>query len=129
MPPMPPNLRALARRLLAVLISAAVLVPAAAAATTVTSPVYDQHGHLIQTPFAPTADVARLTKAQALAIVHADPKVKGWLARSEIWGLLSDHIAGQLGRGSFALGASMPPLCLKDGASHLRCPATQHQSW
>jgi hypothetical protein len=72
----------LARRFLAVLICAAVLVPAAAAAaTTVTAPVYDQHGHLIQTPFVPTANAARLTTAQALAIVHANPKVKGWLTR------------------------------------------------
>ena len=71
----------MARRFLALLILATVLVPSARAATTVTQPVYDGHGHLIQTPFAPTTSAARLTSAQALAIVHADPKVKGWLAR------------------------------------------------
>ncbi|MGH2999948.1 MAG: hypothetical protein ACRDNM_11675, partial [Gaiellaceae bacterium] len=71
----------MARRLLVVLIFAAVLVPAARAATTPTAPVYDQNGHLIQTPFVPAANVARLAKAQALAIVHANHKVKAWLAR------------------------------------------------
>jgi len=74
-------LAALARRLLVVLACAFALVPAARAATTVTSPVYDAHGHLIQTPFAPTANVARLTKGQALAIVKSNPKAKAWLAR------------------------------------------------
>lgn len=43
--------------------------------------MYDQHGHLIQTPFAPTTNAAHLTKAQALAIVRADHKVHAWLAR------------------------------------------------
>jgi len=69
------------RSLLAVVICTAVLVPAAHAGTTVTAPVYDEQGHLIQTPFAPVASVARLTKAQVLAIVHADHKVKAWLSR------------------------------------------------
>ena len=73
----------MARRLLAVLICAAAFVPAAHAAsgTTVTAPVYNEGGHLIQTPFTPPGDAARLTKTQALAIVHAYPKVKAWLAR------------------------------------------------
>jgi hypothetical protein len=69
------------RRLLAVAICTAVFVPAAHAGTTVTAPVYDEHGHLIQTPFVPAANVARLTKAQALSIVHANRKVKAWLTR------------------------------------------------
>lgn len=46
-----------------------------------TAPVYDEHGHLIQTPFAPVASVARLTKPQVLAIVHANHKVRAWLSR------------------------------------------------
>jgi len=71
----------LTRRVLGTLILAAVLVPAARAASTVTQPVYDAHGHLIKTPFAPASNAARLTKARALAIVHTDPKVKAWLAR------------------------------------------------
>jgi hypothetical protein len=74
-------LAALARRLLVVLACAFAFVPAARAGTTVTAPVYDAHGHLIQTPFAPTANVARLTKGQALAIVKSNPKAKAWLAR------------------------------------------------
>ncbi|HEY4412138.1 MAG TPA: hypothetical protein VGN06_03995, partial [Gaiellaceae bacterium] len=69
------------RRLVLILVSAAVLAPAAHAATTPTAPVYDQHGHLIQTPFAPASSAARLTKTQALAIVRANHKVKDWLAR------------------------------------------------
>ena len=58
-------------------------MPAARAAsgTTVTAPVYNESGHLIQTPFAPPGSTARLTKTQALAIVRAYPKVKAWLAR------------------------------------------------
>jgi hypothetical protein len=69
------------RRLLVVLACAAAIVPSAHAATTLPSPVYDEHGHLIQTPFVPASSAARLTKAQALAIVRADHKVKAWLAR------------------------------------------------
>ncbi|HEY2543521.1 MAG TPA: hypothetical protein VGH92_10775 [Gaiellaceae bacterium] len=71
----------MARRLLAVLICAAAVVPAARAATTLTAPVYDQSGHLIQTPFAPSANASRLTGAQALAIVRANHKVHAWLSR------------------------------------------------
>jgi hypothetical protein len=71
----------LARRFLAVLICAAVFGPVAHAATTVTQPVYDERGHLIQTPFAPTVPTARLTKHAALAIVRGYPKVVSWLAR------------------------------------------------
>jgi hypothetical protein len=51
------------------------------AATTVTQPVYDAQGHLIRTPFVPVQSGSRMTKAQALAIVRADPKVKSWLTR------------------------------------------------
>jgi hypothetical protein len=82
----------LARRFLAVLIFAAVLVPSARAVATVTQPVYDANGHLIQTPFAPTANAAHLSKARALAIVHADPKVKAWLARYPKTGFTDEEI-------------------------------------
>jgi len=74
-------LAALARRLLAVLACAFALAPAAHAATTVTAPVYDSAGHLIQTPFASTGNATRLTKAQALAIFERYPKARSWLAR------------------------------------------------
>jgi hypothetical protein len=70
------------------LIVAAVLAfaPAASAyggraSTTVTAPVYDGKGHLIQTPLAPPPGTAKHTKAQILAIVERDPKVRDWLAR------------------------------------------------
>ena len=44
----------------------ALLVPSAHAATTVTAPVYDAKGHLVQTPLAPPPGSARLSKQQAL---------------------------------------------------------------
>ncbi len=49
--------------------------------TTASVPVYDAHGHLIQTPFAPTAQQGRLGKKQVLAIFLRDPKVAHWLER------------------------------------------------
>jgi len=70
------------------LIVAAVLAfaPAASAyggraSTTVTAPVYDGKGHLIQTPLAPPPGTAKHTKQEILAIVERDPKVRDWLAR------------------------------------------------
>jgi len=79
------------RRLLAVLLCTAVVVPVAHAATTPTAPVYDEKGHLVQTPFAPTTPSARLTKAQALAIVRADHKVRSWLARYPATGFTDEE--------------------------------------
>ncbi len=69
------------RRLIAAAVCVLALAPAAHAATTVTAPVYDAKGHLIQTPLAPPPGTPQLTKPRALAIVRADPKVRGWLAR------------------------------------------------
>ena len=69
------------RRALIVAAVAALLTPAAHAATTVTAPVYDSKGHLVQTPLAPSADAPKHTKKQILAIVEAYPKVRDWLAR------------------------------------------------
>ena len=69
------------RRLIAVVVCALALAPAAAAATTVTAPVYDAKGHLVQTPVAPPAGTTHHTKAQVLAIVERDPKIRDWLAR------------------------------------------------
>jgi len=69
------------RRVLAVAAGALALVPAARASTTsVTQPVFDSKGHLVQTPFVP-ASTAHLTKARALAIVERNHKVAAWLAR------------------------------------------------
>jgi hypothetical protein len=53
----------------------------ASAATTVTAPVYDGKGHLVQTPFAPSAGTSQRSKQEVLRIVEAYPKVRDWLAR------------------------------------------------
>lgn len=64
-----------------IIVCALAVVPAAHAATTVTAPVYDGKGHLVQTPLAPPPGTAKHTKAQVLQIVERDPKVRAWLAR------------------------------------------------
>ena len=70
------------RLLLLLAVGASFLAPASArAATTVTAPVYDGKGRLVQTPLAPPAGTAQHTKQQVLQIVERDPKVRDWLAR------------------------------------------------
>jgi len=69
------------KRALLIAAVCALLVPSAHAATTVTAPVYDAQGHLVQTPLAPPPGSAHLTKQQALQIVERYPKVRHWLAR------------------------------------------------
>jgi hypothetical protein len=70
------------RRLLTVALCAFAVAPAARAATTsVTAPVYDGKGRLVQTPFAPSPNAAHLRKTHVLALVEKDPKVADWLAR------------------------------------------------
>jgi hypothetical protein len=72
----------LLRRAVAAGIAAAALFPGVAlAGTSPSAPVYDSNGHLIQTPFAPTPQKPRLTRARALAIFLADDKVADWLKR------------------------------------------------
>jgi hypothetical protein len=61
------------------------------AATTVTAPVYDGKGHLVQTPLAPPPSAQKLTKARALAIVERDPKVRSWLARYPTTGRVDEE--------------------------------------
>jgi len=71
-----------ARRIVLIVICVLAVAPAARAATTsVTAPVYDGKGHLVQTPFAPSPNAAHLTKAHVLALVKKDPKVAAWLTR------------------------------------------------
>jgi hypothetical protein len=72
----------LIRRFLIALVCAIALVPAAHAATTptVTQPVYDSKGRLVQTPFIPK-NATHLTKHQALVLAERDPKVAAWLNR------------------------------------------------
>jgi hypothetical protein len=73
------------RRLLAAAaLAAALAAPTAAVATTTspaTGPVFDGKGRLVQTPLVPPPTARRLTKAQALRRLEADPKVAAWLAR------------------------------------------------
>src|SRR5205814_9762077 len=78
------------RRVVAVALCALACAASARAATTTTgktfatvpsAPVYDGKGHLVQTPFTPTAQQPHLTKQQALADFVADHKVAGWLKR------------------------------------------------
>jgi hypothetical protein len=79
------------RRLLPPVLCALVLAPAAAAATTVTTPVFDGKGRLVQTPFAPSPDASHLTKKRALALFSRDPKVADWLARYPVEGRVDDE--------------------------------------
>ncbi len=82
----------MARRLALIVICTLALVPAARAATTVTAPVYDGKGRLIQTPLAPAPNAAHLTSARALSLVEKDPKVAAWLSRyPEKKGLLHEE--------------------------------------
>jgi hypothetical protein len=71
-----------ARRIVLIVLCVLAVAPAARAATTsVTAPVYDGKGHLVQTPFAPAPNAAHLTKGHVLALVKKDPKVAAWLTR------------------------------------------------
>jgi hypothetical protein len=62
------------------LLAVAVLAPAAQAATP-SRPVYDSKGRLVQAPFAPTVEPARLTEQKATAVFLAEEKVADWLER------------------------------------------------
>ena len=81
-------------RLLAALACGLALAPAAHAATTpstVTGPVYDGKGHLVQTPVAPPPGSARLTEKQALALAERDPKIRDWLSRYPVKGRVDEE--------------------------------------
>jgi hypothetical protein len=69
------------RRVALALFAAAMLAPAAHASTTPTRPVYDSKGRLVQAPFAPVADHARLTEKRATALFLRNEKVADWLDR------------------------------------------------
>ena len=103
------------RRVVLALLAVAVLAPAAQAATP-TKPVYDSRGNLVQAPFAPTVEPARLTEQQATRIFLAREKVADWLDRYPARGIVRDatydsergawtvHVwwreAGEIGRAS-----------------------------
>ena len=67
------------RRVVLAVAVAFVFAPAANAATP-TRPVYDSHGRVIATPFAPPAQ-RHLTEKKAETIFLAYPKVRDWLTR------------------------------------------------
>jgi hypothetical protein len=82
-------------RLLAAVALALAFVPAAHAATTPTTtpvaPVFDSKGRLVQTPLVPPEDTGKLSKAQALRLFEADPKVAAWLSRYPSSGLVDEE--------------------------------------
>ena len=57
------------------------LTPAVALGQTVTGPVFDGRGNLVETPFIPVPEPARLTEDRAERILLAYPKVRDWLER------------------------------------------------
>jgi uncharacterized membrane protein len=69
------------RAVIAACLAVLALAPAALAAQTPTAPVYDSHGRVVQTPFAPLGPQQHLTQAQATSIFLADRKVHDWLSR------------------------------------------------
>jgi len=80
------------RRLVPAVLCALALAPVAAAASpTVTAPVFDGKGRLVQTPFAPPANAAHLTKARVLALFERNPKVADWLKRYPVKGRVDDE--------------------------------------
>jgi hypothetical protein len=79
------------KRALLIAAICALVVPSAHAATTVTAPVYDAKGHLVQTPLAPPAGSPHLTKQRALQIAERYPKVRDWLARYPVTGRIDEE--------------------------------------
>ena len=77
------------RALLVALLAVAALAPAAQAATP-TRPVYDSRGRLVQAPFAPVVEPARLTEQKATALFLAHEKVADWLDRYPSDGRVTD---------------------------------------
>ncbi|TMK68575.1 MAG: hypothetical protein E6G50_15085, partial [Actinobacteria bacterium] len=59
----------------------AATLPSTAHAAPPSVPIYDSHGRIVQTPFAPPQAPARLTEARAKQIFLADDKVADWLGR------------------------------------------------
>jgi hypothetical protein len=72
-----------AAALAALLASALALLAAAPAlaAEPPPGPVYDGDGNLVETPFVPEPDPARLQEDRVVEVFLAEPKVAGWLSR------------------------------------------------
>jgi hypothetical protein len=81
------------RRLLATVALALALAPDAHATTTTppVAPVFDSKGHLVQTPVVPPQETGKLSKAQALQLFEANPKVAAWLSRYPHTGLVDEE--------------------------------------
>ena len=77
------ELPAAARGLVQVAAAAVLALTLAGPATAAqpTSPVYDAEGNLVQTPFVPQAEPARLTEKNAIEAALARPKIAEWVAR------------------------------------------------
>jgi hypothetical protein len=67
--------------LAAAVLAALALAPTGAAGQAPSAPVYDDEGRLVQTPFVPSPDAARLSEAAATRIALSHPKVADWLDR------------------------------------------------
>jgi hypothetical protein len=67
--------------LAAAVLAALALAPTGAAGPAPSEPVYDDEGRLVQTPFVPSPDAARLTESAATRIALRHPKVADWLDR------------------------------------------------
>jgi hypothetical protein len=78
-----------ASRRLAVLLVAAALLAAPAAVAAPSTPVYNEKGDLVETPFVPQDQPvqAALSEEQAIAAVLAEPKVHDWVSRYPAKGL------------------------------------------
>jgi len=77
------------RRAVLALVAFGILAPAAQAATP-TRPVFDSKGRLVQAPFAPVVEPARLTEKRATAIFVRNEKVASWLERYPTTGRVTD---------------------------------------
>jgi hypothetical protein len=64
-----------------IVVAVALCLVAAGSARAATTPVYDAHGRIIQTPLAPPEQPTALTSERATAIFLTYPKVKDWLTR------------------------------------------------
>src|SRR3989442_12873713 len=88
---------------------ASLVVAGSAWAQAPTRPVYDQQGHLVQTPFAPIPEPTHLTKAQATQIFFANGKVADWLGRYPRDKLVTETTFDRRSRGGTLQVWATPP--------------------
>ena len=110
------------RAALALLVAGACSLPPRTRAPTVTRPVYDAKGRLVQTPFAPSRPRPHLTEERATRIFLRDEKVADWLdryperrprdrrdLRREARGLEGRRLVGLRGRDRDSAGSTTAP--------------------